>query len=210
MWLAAILLEWGQFADVRNHSFCPIYSACGGSLSPNGYTVALAQPMYGDLNSVSQYCGQTITIQANGKMHTATIEDACPTGRGNCGGADLDMSQALFNFFADPGAGKIGITWTFGDLVSQQAASSRSKAASIASKSKASSVSASKSKAAASKSSAALASKSAASLASAAAATGSAAAAQITSAAGYAAGSGAFGSLDEINAGFVKMANNAH
>jgi len=37
--------------------------------------------------------------------------DACPTGGGNCGGPDLDMSQSLFEFFNPIGVGKFSITW---------------------------------------------------------------------------------------------------
>lgn len=88
----------------------PLYSACGSYLSSSDYVVALAQPLWGNLNVKSPLCGHTITISANGKSTQATIMDACPTGGGNCGGPDLDMSQSLFEFFNPIGVGKFGIT----------------------------------------------------------------------------------------------------
>lgn len=88
--------------------------ACGSYLSSSDYVVALAQPLWGNLNVKSPLCGHTITISANGKSTQATIMDACPTGGGNCGGPDLDMSQSLFEFFNPIGVGKFGITWSLG------------------------------------------------------------------------------------------------
>ncbi|KDN53613.1 hypothetical protein K437DRAFT_3459 [Tilletiaria anomala UBC 951] len=89
--------------------------ACGSMLSNNAYTVALAQPAWGNLNQRFSGCNSVITITANGKSHTARIVDACPTGGGNCGSAcDLDMSPALFDFFAPQSVGKMPISWTYG------------------------------------------------------------------------------------------------
>lgn len=89
--------------------------ACGQHLKNDDYVVALAQPGWGNLNQRFSGCGSTITISANGKSHSARIMDACPTGGGNCGSAcDLDMSPALFSYFADQGVGKMPISWSYG------------------------------------------------------------------------------------------------
>lgn len=52
--------------------------ACGGSLSPSDYIVAINGDMYGDSGSVSSWCFETITITYGKKSHTATVVDECP------------------------------------------------------------------------------------------------------------------------------------
>ncbi|KAF2100588.1 hypothetical protein NA57DRAFT_36248, partial [Rhizodiscina lignyota] len=56
-------------------------------------------------------CGASITIEYNGQTETAKIEDTCP---GCAGEYDLDMSQSLFEKFADTGVGRLqGVKWYF-------------------------------------------------------------------------------------------------
>ncbi|CDW94638.1 hypothetical protein [Sporisorium scitamineum] len=85
--------------------------ACGQYLNPNDHVVALNQPMYGDLNQQSSWCGKTIVISNGIKTATARIEDACPTGGGNCFYGSLDMSVGLFTEFTGLGTGVFPITW---------------------------------------------------------------------------------------------------
>lgn len=86
--------------------------SCGNYLKNTGYTVAVNTPQY-----TSSWCGKTITITANGKTHTATIEDECPGDGTTCKYGALDMSPALFKYFADESVGVIDISWSMGDLV---------------------------------------------------------------------------------------------
>lgn len=81
-------------------------------LSNSGYTVALNAVQYS-----SSWCGKTITISANGKSHSATIQDECPGDGETCKYGALDMSPALFNYFADPSVGVIDISWSLGGAV---------------------------------------------------------------------------------------------
>jgi len=80
--------------------------ACGNTNVPSDFIVALNAAQYGS----GSYCGASITITCNGKSTQATIEDECP----GCGGNGLDLSQGLFEFFADTSAGVLQCTWVFG------------------------------------------------------------------------------------------------
>ncbi|KAJ4487894.1 hypothetical protein J3R30DRAFT_3695549 [Lentinula aciculospora] len=60
--------------------------------------------------SISQYCGQTVTIIGLGKTMQATVADECPTCDNN---NDLDMSVALFQSFTDLSVGEFYISWLF-------------------------------------------------------------------------------------------------
>ncbi|SAM71130.1 uncharacterized protein UBRO_00393 [Ustilago bromivora] len=86
--------------------------ACGQFLNPNDHVVALNQPMYGDLGQRSSWCGKTIIISNGKKTATARVEDACPTGGGNCFYGSLDMSVGLFTEFTSLGTGVFPITWS--------------------------------------------------------------------------------------------------
>lgn len=79
-------------------------------MSPDEHVVALNQPMFGNLNAVSSYCGKTITISAGGKSTTARITDACPESAQTCHYGSLDMSKGLFQYFNDLGVGTFPIT----------------------------------------------------------------------------------------------------
>lgn len=72
--------------------------------------VALNANQYGSLGAVSSWCFQTITVSYGGKSHSAKVLDACP----GCSYGGLDMSPALFNYFADPSVGIFYMSWTSG------------------------------------------------------------------------------------------------
>jgi len=80
--------------------------SCGKFLSNSGFTVAVnAAQMQ------ASFCGKTITITYNGKSTTATVQDTCP----GCPPMGLDMSPALFEFFAPQSVGIIYGQWEFAD-----------------------------------------------------------------------------------------------
>jgi len=80
--------------------------SCGKFLSNSGFTVAVnAAQMQ------ASFCGKTITISYGGKTTTATVEDTCP----GCPPYGLDMSPALFSFFAPQSIGIIYGLWSFAD-----------------------------------------------------------------------------------------------
>ncbi|PWN20096.1 hypothetical protein BCV69DRAFT_250229 [Microstroma glucosiphilum] len=83
--------------------------SCGQYLSNSGYTVAVNSGQYTDA-----WCGKTITISANGKTHTATIQDECPESAQTCHYGALDMSPALFDYFYSAGTGVFQMEWWFG------------------------------------------------------------------------------------------------
>ncbi|KDQ11740.1 hypothetical protein BOTBODRAFT_76664, partial [Botryobasidium botryosum FD-172 SS1] len=74
--------------------------ACGGFDTNTDFVVAMAVGMYGDENSVSQYCGKTVQITnlQNGNTATATVVDCCPTCPID---TSLDMSPSLFDSLSD-------------------------------------------------------------------------------------------------------------
>ncbi|KAG9106756.1 hypothetical protein FRC07_008744 [Ceratobasidium sp. 392] len=84
--------------------------ACGISNSPSDKIVALNAPQYGD-GYPGPHCFQGITICARGKCRKAQITDKCP----GCPYGALDMSQSLFEYFADISEGVFQMTWSFGD-----------------------------------------------------------------------------------------------
>jgi len=79
--------------------------ACGKTNSDSDFIVALNQAQYGSGSD----CFKEITITANGKTHGATIVDECS----GCQYAGLDMSKALFDFFAAESVGVITGSWDF-------------------------------------------------------------------------------------------------
>ncbi|KAM0755053.1 hypothetical protein T439DRAFT_273777, partial [Meredithblackwellia eburnea MCA 4105] len=81
--------------------------ACGIRNSNSDFIVAMNEAQYGDMGAVSSWCFQTITISYGGKSHTAEVTDACP----GCPYGGLDMSPALFNYFANPDVGIFYMTW---------------------------------------------------------------------------------------------------
>lgn len=79
--------------------------ACGGTNKNSDFIVALNRPQFGSGSD----CYKTITITVNGKSHAATIVDECE----GCPFGGLDMSPALFDYFASASAGIIYGDWEF-------------------------------------------------------------------------------------------------
>lgn len=74
------------------------------------YIVALNSAQFGG-SYPSPECGKSITISYNGKSAVATIQDECPT----CGYGELDLSEGLFDHFADESMGQFYGSWSFND-----------------------------------------------------------------------------------------------
>ena len=71
-----------------------IEGACGQWIDNSMHIVALNQPMYGDLNSHSSWCGKKIMIANGLKTRRAVIRDACPETR-QCHHGALDMLSLI-------------------------------------------------------------------------------------------------------------------
>lgn len=104
---------------------------CGWTNSGSENVVALNTAQYGSTSQKSSHCGQTITINHNGKSEQATIVDSCPT----CPYGALDLSKSLFSKLTDGnmGLGETQISWSWG---SGSSGSSSSKSSSNKSSSK--------------------------------------------------------------------------
>lgn len=94
-----------RFSNARFTFYAAGLGACGKTNSDNDFIVALNQAQYGSGSD----CFKEITITANGKTHGATIVDECP----GCPYGGLDMSKALFDFFAAESLGVITGSWDF-------------------------------------------------------------------------------------------------
>ena len=84
--------------------------ACGYDIDNSMHIVALNEPMYGDLDSRSKWCGKHIMIANGLKTVRAVIMDACPE-TSQCHHGSLDMSMSLFQEFNDLTLGIFPITW---------------------------------------------------------------------------------------------------
>jgi expansin (peptidoglycan-binding protein) len=83
--------------------------ACGPEADNDSPIVALNAPQYGDLDGISDWCGQQIEITGPAGTTTATITDACP----ECGHGSLDLTPAVFaEVVGDEDLGVGEITWT--------------------------------------------------------------------------------------------------
>ncbi|KAF9520838.1 hypothetical protein BS47DRAFT_1335511, partial [Hydnum rufescens UP504] len=82
--------------------------ACGQYNVASDFIVALNTAQYGS-GSPGPECFKKITITYNGKSVGATIMDECPT----CGYGSLDLSQGLFEQFADTSVGEFSMTWVY-------------------------------------------------------------------------------------------------
>lgn len=80
--------------------------ACGITNVPSDFIVALNTPQYGG-GYPGPNCFLEITIQVGGQTTTAQITDECP----GCPENGLDMSEGLFQYFADLGVGVLTGTW---------------------------------------------------------------------------------------------------
>lgn len=82
--------------------------ACGDSENNNSLIVALNADQYGDMNSVSSWCGKKISITGPAGTASAIVNDACP----ECSHGDLDLTPALFEkIVGDMDIGVGDITW---------------------------------------------------------------------------------------------------
>jgi len=96
-----------RFSNARFTFFQPGLGACGKQSSARDFIVALNSAQFGGGSD----CFKEITITANGKTCGATIMDECPS----CPHGALDMSPALFNFFASESVGVVFGSWVFGN-----------------------------------------------------------------------------------------------
>lgn len=80
--------------------------SCGSPVNDDGFTVALNAEEMG-MKVPSALCYTTITITYQGKSAQATIVDTCP----GCPLGGLDLTPALFAFFADISVGVITGDW---------------------------------------------------------------------------------------------------
>ena len=85
--------------------------ACGNYNSDSTPLVALPAQYWGNGGSQpSQYCGQYIQVNRNGRTVNAIVADLCPT----CVGSDsIDLSSGAFNQIASPDEGSVSISWKF-------------------------------------------------------------------------------------------------
>lgn len=85
---------------------------CGWQNSASEFVVALNTAQYGSTSQVSGACGQTITVNYNGKSAQARVVDSCPT----CPYGGLDLSTGLFSHLTNGnmGLGVIQLSWDWG------------------------------------------------------------------------------------------------
>ncbi|CCL98950.1 uncharacterized protein FIBRA_00958 [Fibroporia radiculosa] len=103
------LVRRQSYSNARFTYYAVGLGGCGETSTPNQFVVALDADLYGDV-SPSPECFKTITITANGKTTTATIVDKCP----GCPSGGLDMSNSLFEYFADLSVGVLTGSWSYG------------------------------------------------------------------------------------------------
>ncbi|RXW11964.1 hypothetical protein EST38_g13890, partial [Candolleomyces aberdarensis] len=82
--------------------------ACGTFIGNNDFAVALNTPQYGG-GYPGPNCFKKVTISFGGKTATATILDQCP----GCPYGGLDLTPALFAYFAPHSRGIIYGDWNF-------------------------------------------------------------------------------------------------
>ncbi|CAK7238802.1 MAG: hypothetical protein STHCBS139747_000221 [Sporothrix thermara] len=87
--------------------------ACGNDQTGDDMTeniVAISVDQMGSQSNGNPMCGQTITISANGKTTTATVQDKCM----GCASGAIDVSEKVFlAIFGDLGVGRSEVTWWF-------------------------------------------------------------------------------------------------
>ncbi|KZT03488.1 uncharacterized protein LAESUDRAFT_729065 [Laetiporus sulphureus 93-53] len=94
-----------SFSDARFTYYAVGLGACGQTNVPSDFIVALDSILY----DASDECFKSITISYGGKSTTATIMDRCP----GCPEGGLDLSEGLFEYFADTGEGVIYGEWSY-------------------------------------------------------------------------------------------------
>ncbi|KZT74168.1 hypothetical protein DAEQUDRAFT_655203, partial [Daedalea quercina L-15889] len=99
-------LEKRQSYDNARFTYYAVgLGACGITNSASDYIVALDSALY----DASNECFQMITLSYNGKTAQAQITDRCP----GCPSGGLDLSQGLFQYFADTSEGVIYGEWWY-------------------------------------------------------------------------------------------------
>ncbi|KAG0143671.1 hypothetical protein CROQUDRAFT_660940 [Cronartium quercuum f. sp. fusiforme G11] len=96
----------GNFKGRATFYACGL-GACGQTNTDSDFIVALNSAQY----QANKWCGKTITISYGGKYHDAQIMDECP----GCPEGGLDMSPALFKYFASEDAGVFYMSWSMKD-----------------------------------------------------------------------------------------------
>ncbi|KAI9329178.1 hypothetical protein BDR26DRAFT_31223 [Obelidium mucronatum] len=81
------------------------FGSCGNTLQNGDHVVAIGPAQY-DLGK----CGQTICVTNGQRSAEAVIADRCA----GCAFGDIDVTIPIFTTFADLGAGRISISWSFG------------------------------------------------------------------------------------------------
>lgn len=81
--------------------------ACGHTNTDSEFVVALNANQY----DASDWCGKKIKITFGKKTKTAVIMDKCP----GCSFGSLDMSPALFSYFASLDVGVFYMSWSLDD-----------------------------------------------------------------------------------------------
>lgn len=109
---AAPVVERAQTYNGRGTFYAVGLGNCGWSNSASDKVVALNTAQYGSTSQKSGSCGQTITVNYNGKSQQAQIVDSCPT----CPYGGLDMSTSLFSALTNGnmGLGEIQVSWHYG------------------------------------------------------------------------------------------------
>ncbi|KIK71685.1 hypothetical protein GYMLUDRAFT_79626 [Collybiopsis luxurians FD-317 M1] len=94
--------------------YAPGVGACGFTNTDADFVVAISALIFdnypgynGTDPTLNPSCGQEMTITFQGKSTTATAVDRCSA----CAFADLDLTPALFEFFADISLGAIDVQW---------------------------------------------------------------------------------------------------
>ncbi|KAH7923008.1 plant expansin [Leucogyrophana mollusca] len=93
-----------RYDDAKFTYYEPGLGACGETNTASQYVVALNSDQYDS----GSYCFDTITISYGGKTTQATIVDRCP----GCPDYGLDLSEGLFEYFADTSVGVIYGDWS--------------------------------------------------------------------------------------------------
>jgi len=86
--------------------------SCGWTSAPTDHIVALST-LYmknGPNPNNNPLCGKSITISYEGKQTQAKVVDTCE----GCSYSSIDMSDSLFEYFADMSVGRAqGVSWWF-------------------------------------------------------------------------------------------------
>ncbi|KAI1763331.1 RlpA-like double-psi beta-barrel-protein domain-containing protein-containing protein [Hypoxylon sp. FL1150] len=82
--------------------YTPGLGSCGWTNSATDMVVAMSAAQKG-------HCGKSINIKYMGKSATAKIVDYCP----GCPGDSIDVSQVVFEKFANMDVGRIAVEWEY-------------------------------------------------------------------------------------------------